>query len=158
MGNPQDLLARNLRAIRKKLELTQSEAAERCDLSLRMYQRLESSRGTPSIESLAKIAKGLNVKIHELFANDDQIQNSPSMKFERGQAEDEFGIPIEIATKESIEFRERFIKVFNDAPPAARIFAYAVLTGNVDLSQRVLDDAEFLEAIHQARLKARKVK
>jgi transcriptional regulator with XRE-family HTH domain len=54
--------AGQLRRLRKDLRLTQEEMAERVDIDIRYYQRLESK--TPNavkIDTIGKIAKALNL-------------------------------------------------------------------------------------------------
>ncbi len=62
-------LARNMKKHRAKLRLTQEQAAERADFSVKYWQRLEmiSQSDLPSLPALVKIAKALNIKIHQLF-------------------------------------------------------------------------------------------
>ena len=62
-------LARNMKKHRAELRLTQEEAAERADFTVKYWQRLEmvSQSDLPSLMALAKIAKALNIKIHQLF-------------------------------------------------------------------------------------------
>ena len=62
-------LARNMKKHRAALHLTQEQAAERADLTVKYWQRLEmiSQSDLPSVPALAKIAKALNIKIHRLF-------------------------------------------------------------------------------------------
>ena len=62
-------LARNMKKHRAELRLTQEEAAELADFTVKYWQRLEmvSQSDLPSLMALAKIAKALNIKIHQLF-------------------------------------------------------------------------------------------
>ena len=61
-------LARQLRKFRKKLDLTQEEAAERSGLDARYYQRLESRRpNAVKIDTLDRLAKGLKVPVWKLL-------------------------------------------------------------------------------------------
>jgi len=62
-------LARNLKKHRAELGITQEKAAERAELTLKYWQRLEmvSQPDLPSLPALVKIAKALDIKIHQLF-------------------------------------------------------------------------------------------
>lgn len=62
-------LARNLKKHRADLDLTQEKAAERAGFTVKYWQRLEmiSQPDLPSLPALAKIAKALDIKIHQLF-------------------------------------------------------------------------------------------
>ena len=62
-------LAGNMKKHRAKLRITQETAAERAGLTVKYWQRLEmiSQSDLPSLPCLIKIAKALNIKIHQLF-------------------------------------------------------------------------------------------
>ena len=62
-------IARNMKKYRAKLRLTQEQAAERADFTVKYWQRLEmvSQSDLPSLPTLARIARALNIKIHQLF-------------------------------------------------------------------------------------------
>ena len=54
--------AQRLKALRKRFHLTQEEMAERLDMDIRYYQRLESNKpGAVKIDTIGKIAKALNL-------------------------------------------------------------------------------------------------
>lgn len=62
-------LARNMKKHRAALHITQEQAAERADFTVKYWQRLEmvSQPDLPSLPALAKISKALDIKIHQLF-------------------------------------------------------------------------------------------
>ena len=62
-------LAGNMKKYRAKRGLTQEKAAERADFTVKYWQRLEmvSQSDLPSLPALVKIAKALDIKIHQLF-------------------------------------------------------------------------------------------
>ena len=61
-------LAKRIKEIRNRKGLTQEQAALRCKLDLRDYQRLESLKPPAlRIDTLDRIAKGLRVSLQELF-------------------------------------------------------------------------------------------
>ena len=64
------ILSSNLKKYRAKLDLTQEEAAEKADLSLNYWQRLEmvSQDDLPSIPTLGVISKVLNCKLSDLLS------------------------------------------------------------------------------------------
>ena len=64
-----EILAGNIKKCRAKLGLTQEQASEKAELTLKYWQRLEmvSQSDLPSLPALAKIAKALEIKIHELL-------------------------------------------------------------------------------------------
>ena len=60
-------LARRLRQLRLKKGYTQEQAAERADLDIRYYQRLESKNpNAVKIDTLERLAKGLGVPVWKL--------------------------------------------------------------------------------------------
>ena len=62
-------LASNMKKHRARLGLTQERAAEHADFTVKYWQRLEmvSQPDLPSLPALLKIAKTLDIKIHQLF-------------------------------------------------------------------------------------------
>lgn len=61
-------LAARIKQIRKQKKLTLEEAALRCGLDLRYYQRVESKKPWAlRVDTLDRIAKGLGVPLWQLF-------------------------------------------------------------------------------------------
>ncbi len=73
MENPQTakeiqrLVAKNIKESRKKLGISQMELAKRADISAGHMNDIEACRRWVSAASLAKIARELRVKPHQLF-------------------------------------------------------------------------------------------
>ncbi len=67
--NIKGILARNMKKYRGKLKLTQEQAAERADIGVNYWQRMEmlSQSDLPSLPMLFKISKGLDVEAHQLL-------------------------------------------------------------------------------------------
>jgi transcriptional regulator with XRE-family HTH domain len=63
----QKLLAQNIKEARKKLGISQMELAKRADISAGHMNDIEACRRWVSADSLAKIARELRVKPHQLF-------------------------------------------------------------------------------------------
>ena len=61
-------LASLIRKLRDAGELTQEELAQRCGLNLTTVVNAESGRTSPSLESLERLAAGLNMSLSELIA------------------------------------------------------------------------------------------
>jgi len=60
--------ARRLKALRKRFHLTQEQMAERLDMDIRNYQRLESNKpGAVKINTIDKIAKALKLTPSKLL-------------------------------------------------------------------------------------------
>lgn len=60
-------IAKKLRTIRRDLDLTQSEVAEKADMSTVYYSRIERGEVKPSIEMYERIAKSLKVRSSDIF-------------------------------------------------------------------------------------------
>ena len=60
-------LAKNLRAQREKLDLTQEDAAARCGWTdSRVLQMLENGKANPTLSTLARVARGLEIEVADL--------------------------------------------------------------------------------------------
>lgn len=62
-----DIFAKKLKEIRKGKNLTQDEVCDKCDIDVSNYSKIETGKILPSLGSLYKIAKGLDIEINELF-------------------------------------------------------------------------------------------
>ena len=61
-------LAKRLRQLRKEKKLSQEKAAERANLDIRNYQRLESQKPRATrIDTLDRLAKAFDVPLWKLF-------------------------------------------------------------------------------------------
>lgn len=58
--------SKKLKSIRDKNNLTQEQLAFLCNLDRTSIGRFENCKRKPNLETLDKIAKGLNIKLHEL--------------------------------------------------------------------------------------------
>lgn len=56
------IIGRKLREVREKQHLTQSDVAEKADISTNHYAQIERGEANPSIETLESILKALNIK------------------------------------------------------------------------------------------------
>ncbi len=57
----------NLKEIRLKNEVNQSEMARACDVSRQTIHSIEVSKYTPSVELALKIAKVLDLSVEDIF-------------------------------------------------------------------------------------------
>ena len=62
------LLGEAIRSKRERAELTQEKLAEKAGLSTVFISRVERGKESPSVDSLVKIAKALNVRVRDLVA------------------------------------------------------------------------------------------
>ncbi len=60
------LLGDAIRARRKKAGLSQEKLAEKSDLSTVFISRVECGKESPTVDSLAKIAKALEARVRDL--------------------------------------------------------------------------------------------
>ena len=61
------ILGERIRAYRQKAEFSQEKLAEKAELSAVFISQVERGRENISVDSLARIAKALDVPIHRLF-------------------------------------------------------------------------------------------
>lgn len=61
-----------MKELRKARDLTQDELAERSELSVDSIRRIERGAFSPSLDTLAKLARGLRLSLNGLFANIDR--------------------------------------------------------------------------------------
>ena len=64
-----NMIATNIRKYRKKRRMTQEQAAERAEITSAYWQRLElvSQSDLPSVHTIFKIAKALNIHPYQLL-------------------------------------------------------------------------------------------
>lgn len=60
-------LGKNIKRIRKNKNLTQEKLAEMVKVTPKYIQYIESAKRSPSLKSLYKIAKSLDVKVKDLM-------------------------------------------------------------------------------------------
>ena len=70
MTNIRDILAKNMRAYRNALGLTQSKLAEKVDTSTHYIGMIETKNKFPSPEMLERIALALGIDTIDLFSKD----------------------------------------------------------------------------------------
>ncbi len=68
--NNSELIGKKIKEIRKRKKISQEKLAEMTEMNHRSILRLENSQCTPTIETLEKIAKALNVKVIDFFATE----------------------------------------------------------------------------------------
>jgi transcriptional regulator with XRE-family HTH domain len=68
------LLAKNIKLARARLDLTQQELAEKCQVSTNYLGTIEIGGKFPSSDTLLKLASALNLKPYQLFLADEDIE------------------------------------------------------------------------------------
>lgn len=61
------VFGKKVEALRKKENLSQEELAFKCELHRTYIGAIERGEKSPTLNTIEKIAKGLNIKIHQLF-------------------------------------------------------------------------------------------
>lgn len=65
-------IGRRIRRVRKMQNLTQEMAAEKCDITAAYYGNIERGDKKMSVETLAKVSKGLKISVDYLLFGDEQ--------------------------------------------------------------------------------------
>lgn len=60
-------LGKNIKKLRKKLGLTQAQVAEKANIHVNFFARIERGEENPTYETLEKLAKALEVKSSEFL-------------------------------------------------------------------------------------------
>lgn len=68
MVNINKALGKNIRALRKKKELTQEELAYKAELDYSYINQIENGKRNPSMEAVERIAKALGTKVQNLLS------------------------------------------------------------------------------------------
>jgi len=63
----QEEIGRKIKKARLKAEMTQADVAEKADIHVNYFARIERGEENPSIEIIEKIAKALKVKSSEIL-------------------------------------------------------------------------------------------
>lgn len=82
MEATQALLLANIKRIRKEKGMSQKDVAEGSDMLVPTYSRLERGGSNPSLTSIVRIAKALDVTVVELFQTADIKDKSVAQKLE----------------------------------------------------------------------------
>lgn len=67
MASINEKLGKKIQKLRKNLNLTQEELAEKINISRTHMGHLEQGRKSPSLKLLAKLARKFGVKVEDLF-------------------------------------------------------------------------------------------
>lgn len=68
-------IAKNIKRIREKKGMSQKELITTVGLGAPMYSRIETGKTEPSLTTLEKIAKALNVSLSDFFDNDSNLED-----------------------------------------------------------------------------------
>lgn len=135
-------LGKTLRTLRLRAGLTQSELAEAANLSLRQCQDIEYGNSNPSMKSLIRLAKALGVSPETIVGTGAMPQDQSGYQDLQTLLSRE-SVPLPLAIE--------LLRHFHTATPAARIFAFALLSDNEALARAVLKDIGFLDKLKKVR-------
>lgn len=82
MEATQALLLQNIKRIRKEKALSQKDVAEKAEMLVPTYSRLERGGSTPGLSTIVKIANSLGVTVVELFQTSEIKDRSVAQKLE----------------------------------------------------------------------------
>jgi transcriptional regulator with XRE-family HTH domain len=65
-----DIFAKNIKYFRYHRKLSQSQLAEKADISITFLSNIERGKMFPKVETLSRLTESLGVEVHELFKSD----------------------------------------------------------------------------------------
>lgn len=74
-------MGKRIRIVRKSRNLTQEEAAERCDVTASFYGNIERGEKAMSLETLAKVSKGLTVSADYIMFGEEVACDQSASEF-----------------------------------------------------------------------------
>jgi XRE family transcriptional regulator, regulator of sulfur utilization len=74
------LLGRRIRYLRNRRLMTQEQLGEQANVDYKYLGGIERGERNPSTENLAKIAKALGVRLHEIFIFEHEIEDPQDLK------------------------------------------------------------------------------
>lgn len=77
------LVGDRIRALREALELSQRDITNRCGLQPAYVSRIENGHTVPSVETLEKFARALEVPIYALLIEDAAVSSGPRSPADR---------------------------------------------------------------------------
>lgn len=80
MKEVRKLLGQRIRDLRNLRGLTQEQLGERADVNYKYLGAIERGEKNPSTDNLAKIAEALDIKLHELFILEHEIEDIRLLK------------------------------------------------------------------------------
>lgn len=80
MSTPEERIAGRMRSARKRLGISQEEAAHRLDVSLRTYARWERGESLGFLGRLDEIAKALGASEADLLGGESPLSDGPTVR------------------------------------------------------------------------------
>lgn len=129
MAKARDLLAENLKRLREASGWTQPRLAEKADLSLKMIQKIEYGKTSPTLETLDKISYALHAQVADLFRSVQSLQSKHNVHQLR---------PDPKAVQAMQEAQQVLKELAEDVPQILRLSAIFLLTGDAETKARLL--------------------
>lgn len=131
MNNPLDLFAWKVRSERKRQHLTQRKLAERLNMNARTIIDLETCQSNPKFETVALVAKELNISVDAAIFPDmvNQTVSKTVVDFFAGKSEAEIENILRFANRRK-HFKRRITRP-DISIPAALFFTYLFLCGRI---------------------------
>ncbi len=92
-----------IRALREAKKLSQGDIEQRCGLLRSYLSRVENGHTVPSVETLEKLARALEVPIYQLFYSGEEPPKLPNLPKRKTSAEIVWG-----STKKEARFLNQF--------------------------------------------------
>lgn len=67
------IFGKKVAELRKKRQMSQEALADKCNLHRTYIGAIERGEKSPTLNTVEKIAKGLNVEIYEFFVRNEQV-------------------------------------------------------------------------------------
>jgi transcriptional regulator with XRE-family HTH domain len=96
------LISDRLRAVREQKDLSQGDIEQRTGLKRCYVSRVENGHTVPSIETLEKLARALEVPMYQLFYDGEAPPEPPALPKGVGTDSDEWG-----STGDSVRYLQR---------------------------------------------------
>lgn len=138
MNNPLDLFAWKVRSERKRQHLTQRKLAERLNMNARTIIDLETCQSNPKFETVALVAKELNISVDAAIFPDmvNQTVSKTVVDFFAGKSEAEIENILRFANR-----RKHFKKTNNAAGyiNLGRVIFYLFVSMRTDYDIRTME-------------------
>lgn len=127
MNNPLDLFAWKVRSERKRQHLTQRKLAERLNMNARTIIDLETCQSNPKFETVALVAKELNISVDAAIFPDmvNQTVSKTVVDFFAGKSEAEIENILRFANRRK-HFKRRITRSGSMCPAALLFYPFAM--------------------------------
>lgn len=82
MNQHEDIFYDNLKRMRKEKGMSQQEVADKADMLVTTFSRLERGLASPSLSTMRRVSQALDVELIELLRNDEISERSLLDKFQ----------------------------------------------------------------------------